>query len=33
VSVTASGSFKALFQYPGIPSPLTISRTATMRVE
>jgi Flp pilus assembly protein TadG len=33
VSVTASGSFNALFGFPGIPSPFTISRTATMRVQ
>lgn len=33
VSVTASGSFNALFNYPGIPSPLAISRTASMRVQ
>ena len=33
VSVTASGNFNALFNYPGIPSPLTISRTATIRVQ
>jgi len=32
VSVTASGSFNALFNYPGIPSPLAISRTASLRV-
>jgi len=32
VSVTASGTFNALFNYPGIPSSLTISRTASMRV-
>ncbi len=32
VSVTASGTFNALFSYPGIPSPITISRTASMRV-
>jgi Flp pilus assembly protein TadG len=30
--VTASGTFTALFGYPGIPSPITISRTATMRI-
>jgi len=32
VSVTASGTFKALFNYPGIPKPLTVSNTATLRV-
>jgi Flp pilus assembly protein TadG len=32
VSVTASGTFQSLFNYPGIPSSITISRTATMRV-
>jgi Flp pilus assembly protein TadG len=32
VSVTASGTFSSLFKYPGIPSPITVSRTATMRV-
>lgn len=32
VSVTASGTFNSLFNYPGIPSSLTVSRTATMRV-
>ena len=32
VSVTASGQFNALFNYPGIPTPLTISRTATIPV-
>jgi YD repeat-containing protein len=32
VSVTCSGSFNALFAYPGIPTPLAISRTASMRV-
>jgi Flp pilus assembly protein TadG len=33
VSVTASATFRSLFNYPLIPSTLTISRTATMRVE
>lgn len=33
VVVTASGSFTALFNYPGIPSPLNVSETATLRVE
>ena len=32
VSVTASGTFNSLFKYPAIPSSLSISRTATMRV-
>ena len=32
VSVTASGTFNSLFNYPGIPQSITISRTATMRV-
>jgi Flp pilus assembly protein TadG len=32
VSVTASGTFNSLFNYPGIPSSLAISRTSTMRV-
>jgi Flp pilus assembly protein TadG len=32
VSVTASGTFTSLFNYPGIPSPLIVSNTATMRV-
>ena len=32
VSVTASGKFNALFNYPGIPTPITITRTASMRV-
>lgn len=32
VSVTASGTFNSLFNYPGIPSSITISQTATMRV-
>jgi len=32
VSVTASGTFNALFNYPGIPTSLTISRTASIRV-
>lgn len=31
-SVTVSGTFKALFGYPGIPSSIAVSRTATMRV-
>jgi len=32
LAVTASGTFSSLFSYPGIPSPLTISRTSSMRV-
>jgi Flp pilus assembly protein TadG len=32
VAVTATGTFDALFNYPGIPTPLTISRTSTVRV-
>jgi Flp pilus assembly protein TadG len=32
VSVTASGTFTALFSYPGIPKTLTVSNTATLRV-
>lgn len=32
VSVTTSGTFNSLFNYPGIPGSLVISRTATMRV-
>ncbi len=32
VSVTASGTFNALFNYPGIPSSLTVSRTAIIPV-
>jgi len=32
VSVTASGTFNAFFNYPGVPNVLTISRTSTMRV-
>ncbi|HXT26073.1 MAG TPA: TadE/TadG family type IV pilus assembly protein [Candidatus Eisenbacteria bacterium] len=32
VSVTCSGSFSGLFNYPGIPSPVAISKTASMRV-
>jgi Flp pilus assembly protein TadG len=33
VSVTASGNFSGLFSYPGIPNPMSISRTASMRVQ
>jgi len=32
VSVTASGTFSSLFNYPGIPSSITIARTASLRV-
>ena len=32
VTVTASGTFNALFSWPGIPSSMTINRTATVRV-
>ena len=32
VSVTASGSFRGLFNYPGIPNPLALSRTAILPV-
>jgi Flp pilus assembly protein TadG len=32
LSVTASGTFSALFNYPGIPPSITVSRTSTMRV-
>jgi len=32
VSVTATGTFSALFNYPGIPKSINISRTSTMRV-
>jgi Flp pilus assembly protein TadG len=32
LSVTADGTFSALFNYPGIPTSLDISRTAKMRV-
>jgi Flp pilus assembly protein TadG len=33
VSVTASGTFNSLFSYPGIPSSVSVSKTATMRVQ
>jgi Flp pilus assembly protein TadG len=33
VSVTASGTFNSLFSYPGIPSSLAVSKTATMLVQ
>jgi len=32
VSVTASGTFNALFNFPGIPTSLSVSKTSTMRV-
>ncbi len=32
LQVTASGNFSSLFRYPGIPTPLSVSRTATMRI-
>ncbi|HKF52522.1 MAG TPA: TadE/TadG family type IV pilus assembly protein [Candidatus Acidoferrales bacterium] len=32
VSVTASGTFNSLFNYPGIPASLAVSQTATVRV-
>ena len=32
LQVTASGSFSSLFSYPGIPSSLAVTRTATMRI-
>ena len=32
VSVEAKGTFSSLFNYPGIPSPITIDRTAVIRV-
>ena len=31
IHVTATGNFTGLFNYPGIPSPLTITRSAAMR--
>ena len=33
VSVTATGNFNSLFNYPGIPTPITIVRTVQMRVK
>jgi len=33
VNVTASGTFNALFNYPGIPSSIALSRTASLPVE
>jgi Flp pilus assembly protein TadG len=32
LSVTASGTYNSLFNFPGIPSSIAISRTSTMRV-
>ena len=32
VTVTASGTFNSLWSYPGIPSSISVSRSATMRV-
>ena|SRR5260370_3455372 len=32
LTVTASGTFNALFNYPGIPASISISRASTMRV-
>lgn len=32
VSVTATGSFSSIFQYPGIPKTMSITSTAAMRV-
>ena len=32
LSVTASGTFSSLFNYPGIPASITVSRTSSMRV-
>jgi Flp pilus assembly protein TadG len=32
VQVTVTGTFNSMFNYPGIPSPLTLSSTATERV-
>jgi len=32
LQVTASGTFTALFNYPGIPQSFALSRTATMRL-
>ena len=32
VSVTASGTFNALFHYPWIPTSINVSRTSSMRV-
>jgi Flp pilus assembly protein TadG len=32
VSVTASGTFNSLFNFPGIPTSMSVSRTSTIRV-
>ena len=32
LSVTASGSFPGLFNYPGVPNPFIVSRTASLPV-
>ncbi len=32
INVNASGTFNSLFNYPGIPTSITVSRTSTMRV-
>jgi Flp pilus assembly protein TadG len=32
LSVTASGTYNSLFGFPGIPSPMNITRTATLRI-
>lgn len=32
LSVTASGSFNGLFNYPGVPNPFVVSRTASLPV-
>ena len=32
LSVTTSGTFSAIFNYPGIPTSITITRTATQRI-
>jgi Flp pilus assembly protein TadG len=32
LSVTANGTFGSLFNYPGIPSSITVSRASSMRV-
>jgi Flp pilus assembly protein TadG len=32
VQVTVTGTFSSMFSYPGIPSPLTLTSTATERV-
>jgi Flp pilus assembly protein TadG len=32
-NVTASGTFSSLFNYPGIPTSLSVSKTSSMRVQ